>query len=142
MQCAKSLRRADVDVTLVDRRNFHLFQPLLYQVATGSLSPGEIAAPLRAVLKDQKNVEVVMAEVVGFDFDNRRVLLGRQANFTEGGSLAYDTLVVAAGARHSFFGNDEWEVYAPGMETGEQALRLRRRMPRAFEAPALEPDPD
>jgi NADH dehydrogenase len=142
LQCAKALKRANVDVTLVDRRNFHLFQPLLYQVATGALSPGEVASPLRAILKGSKNVEVVMAEVLGFELDKRRVLLGRQANLAEAGYLPYDTLVVAAGARHSFFGNDEWELYAPGMKTVEHALRIRRRMLLAFEAAELETDAD
>ncbi|HEX6391705.1 MAG TPA: NAD(P)/FAD-dependent oxidoreductase [Solirubrobacteraceae bacterium] len=142
LSCARSLRRAHVDVTLVDRRNFHLFQPLLYQVATGSLSPGEIATPLRAILKRQRNTEVVMAEVVGFDLAQRQVLLGRKADRSEGGALTYDTLVVAAGARHSFFGHDEWEFLAPGMKTVEHALRIRRRMLLAFEAAELEEDPE
>jgi NADH dehydrogenase len=141
LSCARALRRANVDVTLVDRRNFHLFQPLLYQVATGSLSPGEIATPLRAILKRQRNTEVVMAEVVGFDLAQRKVLLGRKADRSEGGALEYDSLVVAAGARHSFFGHDEWEFFAPGMKTVEHALRIRRRMLLAFEAAELEEDP-
>jgi len=142
LNAARALRRARVDVTLVDRRNFHLFQPLLYQVATGSLSPGEIAAPLRGVLKRQRNLEVVMAEVVGFDLEQRKVLLGRQANQAEVGDLPYDSLIVAAGARHSYFGHDEWEDYAPGMKTVEHALRIRRRMLIAFEAAELEQDPE
>jgi NADH dehydrogenase len=141
LSAARSLRRARVDVTLVDRRNFHLFQPLLYQVATGSLSPGEIATPLRAILKRQRNAEVVMAEVVGFDLAQRKVLFGRKATRGEGGALEYDSLVVAAGARHSFFGHDEWEFFAPGMKTIEHALRIRRRMLLAFEAAELEEDP-
>ena len=128
-------------MTLVDRRNFHLFQPLLYQVATGSLSPGDIASPLRAVLKRQRNTNVVMAEVVGFDLEGRRVLLGHKANREEHGELPYDSLIVAAGARHSYFGRDDWEFFAPGMKTIEHALRIRRRMLLAFEAAELETDP-
>ena len=142
LAAAKSLGRARAQVTVIDRRNFHLFQPLLYQVATGSLSPGEIASPLRGVLKRQDNTRVVMAEVVGFDLERHRVLLGHQANKAESGEIAYDSLIVAAGARHSFFGKDEWERYAPGMKTIEQALRIRRRMLMAFEAAELETDPD
>jgi NADH:ubiquinone reductase (H+-translocating) len=142
LAAAKALGRACTQVTLVDRRNFHLFQPLLYQVATGSLSPGEIATPLRNVLRRQVNTKVVMAEVTGFDLEHRRVVLGHRANKAESGQLFYDTLIVAAGARHSFFGHDEWERYAPGMKTIEHALRIRRRMLTAFEAAELETDPD
>jgi NADH dehydrogenase len=142
LAAAKALRRASVEVTLVDRRNFHLFQPLLYQVATGSLSPGEIASPLRAVVGRQHNTRVVMAEVVGFDLEHGRVLLGHQAHKARSGELCFDSLIVAAGARHSFFGKDEWERYAPGMKTIEDALRIRRRMLMAFEAAELETDPD
>jgi NADH dehydrogenase len=142
LAAAKGLRDAPVEVTLVDRRNFHLFQPLLYQVATGSLSPGEIASPLRAVLRRQRNAKVVMAEVTGFDLVRRQVLLGHQPTKAPTGSLPYDTLIVAAGARHSFFGNDHWEQYAPGMTTVEHALRIRRRMLMAFEAAELETDRD
>lgn len=141
LAAARALRRKDVDVTLVDRRNFHLFQPLLYQVATGSLSPGDIASPLRGVLKRQRNVRVVMAEVVGFDLERRQVHLGRKANREEHGEVSYDTLIVAAGARHSYFGRDDWEFFAPGMKTVEHALRIRRRMLLAFEAAELETDP-
>ncbi|HEX4108310.1 MAG TPA: FAD-dependent oxidoreductase [Solirubrobacteraceae bacterium] len=141
LAAAKGLAGAAAQVTLVDRRNFHLFQPLLYQVATGSLSPGEIASPLRSILKRQANAKIVMAEVTGIDLENRRVLLGHQAHKAESGELGYDTLVVAAGARHSFFGRDEWEQYAPGMKTVEHALRIRRRMLMAFEAAELEADP-
>jgi NADH dehydrogenase len=140
LAAARALGGAPVEVTLVDRRNFHLFQPLLYQVATGALSPGEIASPLRSVLKRQANTRVMMAEVTGFDLDRRAVLLGRQANRSDPGELSYDSLIVAAGARHSFFGNDAWEEYAPGMKTVEHALRIRRRMIMAFEAAELEHD--
>ncbi len=141
LSAARALRRKDVQVTLVDRRNFHLFQPLLYQVATGSLSPGDIASPLRGVLKRQRNTTVTMAEVTGFDLEGKRVLLGRKANREEHGELPYDSLIVAAGARHSYFGHDDWEFYAPGMKTVEHALRIRRRMLLAFEAAELETDP-
>ena len=110
LHAVRALRRAPVQVTLVDRRNFHLFQPLLYQVATGSLSPGEIASPLRGILKRQRNATVHMAEVRDFDLEGRRVLLGRKANDTDGGELPYDSLVVATGASHAYFGHDEWET--------------------------------
>ncbi len=142
LHAVRALRRAPVEVTLVDRRNFHLFQPLLYQVATGSLSPGEIASPLRGILKRQRNASVVLAEVAGFDLERRRVLLGRQANGAESGALAYDSLIVAAGASHSYFGNDDWERFAPGLKVVEDALTIRRRMLSAFEAAELEPDPE
>jgi NADH:quinone reductase (non-electrogenic) len=142
LSAAKALRRTDFQVTVVDRRNFHLFQPLLYQVATGALSPGEIASPLRGILKRQRNTEVLMADVRGFDLENRRVLLGHKANLEEGGELEYDSLIVAAGARHSYFGKDEYELYAPGMKRIEDALRIRRRMLMAFEAAEVEPDPE
>lgn len=142
LAAAKGLAKAAVEVTLVDRRNFHLFQPLLYQVATGSLSPGEIASPLRGILKRQRNTRVVMAEVVGIDLERKRVLLGHQAHHAEEGEIAYDALIVAAGARHSFFGRDDWEQYAPGMKTVEHALRIRRRILMAYEAAELEGDPE
>src|SRR5947199_10814766 len=108
LTAAQSLKRVPVRVTLLDRNNYHLFQPLLYQVATGGLSPANIAAPLRAVLKRQKNVEVLLAEVRDIDIANRRVLV------KEGDSLSYDTLLVATGARHHYFGKEEWEQFAPG----------------------------
>jgi NADH dehydrogenase len=140
LAAAKALRRTPADLTVVDRRNFHLFQPLLYQVATGSLSTGDIASPLRAVLKRQPNTTVAMAEVEGFDLVRRRVLLGSAANREADGALAYDTLIVAAGARHSYFGRDEREQWAPGMKTIEQAERIRQQMLLAFEAAELESD--
>jgi NADH dehydrogenase len=142
LAAARGLAGASAHVTVVDRRNFHLFQPLLYQVATGSLSPGEIASPLRSVLRHQGNTNVVMAEVVGFDLDNRQVLLGAQPQTAQAGAISYDTLIVAAGARHAFFGHDEWERYAPGMKTVEHALAIRGRMLMAFEAAELESDPE
>src|SRR6187401_1978230 len=102
LYAAKDLGGKDVQVTLIDRRNFHLFQPLLYQVATGQLSPANIAAPLRAVLKRQRNATVLMGEVTGFDLDRREVTLGDER-------IPYDSLIVAAGARHHYFGHAEWE---------------------------------
>jgi NADH:ubiquinone reductase (H+-translocating) len=142
LQAVRALRGAPVDITLVDRRNFHLFQPLLYQVATGALSPGEIASPLRAMFKRQRNVRVVMGEVAGFDLERRHVLLGRTANGEGRAPLAYDTLVVAAGATHAYFGHDEWRHDAPGLKTLEDAIEIRRRILAAFEAAELEDDPD
>jgi NADH dehydrogenase len=135
LNAAKYLRKAPVDVTLVDRRNFHLFQPLLYQVATGGLSPANIAAPLRWVLRNQTNCEVALAEVVGFDLEGRRVL-------TDVGDLRYDTLIVAAGARHSYFGRDDWAEHAPGLKTIEDATQIRGRLYAAFEQAELIADPE
>lgn len=130
---AKALRRAPADVTLVDRRNFHLFQPLLYQVATGGLSPANVAAPLRSVLERQRNARVLLAEVVGFDIHNQHVKL-------VDGELAYDTLVVAAGASHTYFGNDHWARVAPGLKSIEDATEIRSRILHAFEAAERETD--
>lgn len=135
LYAAKSLRKANVDVTVIDRRNFHLFQPLLYQVATGGLSPGDISSPLRAVLRRQKNARVLMAEVVDIDVEGRRVLLAD-------GEAAYDSLIVATGAHHDYFGNPQWESRAPGLKTVEDALEIRKRIYLAFEAAEREPDPD
>lgn len=135
LYAAQRLRRAPVAVTLVDRRNFHLFQPLLYQVATGGLSPANIAAPIRSVLKNQKNVRVLMAEVCGFD------LAGRQALVTDG-SIPYDSLIVAAGSENSYFNHPEWEQIAPGLKTLEDATAIRRRLLVAFEAAERETDPE
>jgi NADH dehydrogenase len=142
LRAVRALRRAPVEITLVDRRNFHLFQPLLYQVGTGALSPGEIASPLRGIFKRQRNVTVLLAEVAGFDLDRRRVLLGRQANGPDAGELAYDSLIVGGGASHAYFGHDEWEEFAPGLKSIEDALRIRRSILSAFEAAELEPEPD
>ena len=127
LNAAKALRRAPVDVVLVDRTNHHVFQPLLYQVATAALSPRDIGRPLRDVLRRQRNVTVLMANVVGFDLDGRRVL------FEDGDSLAFDQLIVAVGARHSYFGRDDWETLAPGLKTIADALDLRRRILLEFE---------
>jgi NADH dehydrogenase len=127
LYAAQALRNTKVNVTLLDRRNFHLFQPLLYQVATGGLSPANIAAPLRAVLKYQKNTRVLLAEVTGFDLAQRRVLVNT------GDPVPFDYLIVAAGSRHHYFGNDTWEALAPGLKTVEDATDLRRRILMAFE---------
>jgi len=133
LTCARALRGANLDIKLIDRRNFHLFQPLLYQVASGALSPGDISAPLRSVLRHQKNVQVLMGEVTGFDPAGRRVTLAD-------GDVPYDTLVVAAGAESHYFGNHEWEAFAPGLKTIEEATEIRRRIFEAFEHAEREPD--
>lgn len=134
LTAAQKLRHAPVQVTLIDRCNYHLFQPLLYQVATGSLSPANIAAPLRNILKRQKNTQVLLAEVIGVDTVNHRVVLSD-------GSVDYDTLIVATGASHQYFGHDNWEKFAPGLKTIEDATHMRRRILLAFEAAEREPDP-
>jgi NADH dehydrogenase len=133
LYCAKALRRLPVRVTLLDRRNFHLFQPLLYQVATASLSPADIAYPIRSVLKRQRNAEVWLAEAVDIDVTRRVVKL-------LDGELAYDYLVVATGATHAYFGHPEWAVYAPGLKTVDDATEIRRRFLLAFEAAEREAD--
>ncbi|MFH1277879.1 MAG: NAD(P)/FAD-dependent oxidoreductase [Candidatus Eisenbacteria bacterium] len=130
----RSLRRAPVGITLLDRRNFHLFQPLLYQVATGGLSPANIAAPLRMVLKRQKNARVLLGEATGFDVKQGKV-------FLRTGVLTYDTLVIATGASHNYFGNDHWEEIAPGLKTIEDATEMRARILLAFEEAEREEDP-
>ena len=136
LYAAKNLaRNRDVSITLVDRRNFHLFQPLLYQVATGALSPGEIAQPLRGILRNRRNVTVLLGEAVGLDVGGRRVLM------SDGGPIHYDTLIVATGARHAYFGHDEWARFAPGLKTIEDAQEIRRRILIAFEAAEREADP-
>jgi NADH dehydrogenase len=135
LHVARRLGRAPVEVTLIDRRNFHLFQPLLYQVATGSLSPGEIASPLRYVLRRQRNTTVLLGEVVDVDVEARRVRTGD-------GEIPYDTLVVATGATHHYFGRDDWAPWAPGLKTIEDATEIRRRVFLAFEAAELEDDPE
>jgi len=140
IQAVRGLRRAPVSVTLVDRQNFHLFQPLAYQVATGSLSPAEIASPLRAVFKRQGNVRVLLAEVTGFDLDRREVTLDHLANGRRRTTLGYDTLVVAGGSHYSYFGRDDWRPHAPELKSLEGALEIRSRILRAFEAAELEPD--
>jgi NADH dehydrogenase len=126
LNAAQTLAKAPVQLTVIDRKNHHTFQPLLYQVATAGLSPGEIAAPIRSILRSHKNVEVLMAEVTGFDLERRLV-------HTPELEIPYDYLIVAAGARHSYFGHENWEVLAPGLKTIEDALEIRRRVLLAFE---------
>jgi NADH dehydrogenase len=140
LNVVRSLRGAAVDLTLVDRQNFHLFQPLAYQVATGSLAAPEIAAPLRAVLRRQENVRVLLAEVTGFDLAQQRVLLERRAGSHHRTTLEYDTLVVAGGSHYSYFGHDEWHAYAPELKSLNGALDIRSRILSAFEAAELEDD--
>jgi NADH dehydrogenase len=135
LQAAKALGDAPVRVTLVDRRNHHLFQPLLYQVATAVLSPADIAHPIRSVLRDRRNVEVVLEEVEAIDPEAKEVILAE-------GRLPYDYLILAAGATHAYFGHDEWEPLAPGLKTLEDALAIRRRILLAFEEAEREPDPE
>lgn len=136
LTATQTLRRAaNVQVTLIDKRNFHLFQPLLYQVATGALSPANIAAPLRSIVRKQKNARVLMAEVTDIDPQAQQVIL------SDGASVPYDSLIVATGARHFYFGNDQWERSAPGLKTVEDATELRRRILYAFEAAERETDP-
>jgi len=135
LEAAKALRRVAVDVTLVDRRNHHLFQPLLYQVATAALNPSNIAAPIRRILRSQKNLEVIMGEATAVDVDGRRVVLAD-------GEVPYDYLIVAAGATHAYFGHDEWARHAPGLKTIEDATDIRRRVLLAYEAAEREDDPD
>ena len=128
MACTRALRRADVEIKLIDRRNFHLFQPLLYQVASGGLSPANIAAPLRSIFRRQKNVQVLLGAVADFDIDQRSIVL------EEGGAIPFDYLVVATGSTHHYFGRDaEWEPLAPGLKTIEDATEIRRRILSAFE---------
>ena len=136
LYAARSLGRDDrVDLTLVDRRNFHLFQPLLYQVATGALAPGEIAQPLRSILRRNRNTTVLLGAATGIDPEHREVLM------SDGGPIPYDTLVVASGARHSYFGHDGWAPFAPGLKSVDDALEIRRRILIAFEAAEREADP-
>jgi NADH:ubiquinone reductase (H+-translocating) len=140
LQAVRKLRRAPVDVTLVDRRNFHLFQPLAYQVATGALSPAEIATPLRSIFRRQKNTRVLLAEVEGFDLQRREVILGALPNGAAREAIPYDTLVVAGGSRYSYFGHDLWQPFAPELKSLEGALEIRRRILSAFEAAEIERD--
>src|SRR5271166_2847187 len=142
LQAALKLRRAPVEVTLVDRRNFHLFQPLTYQVATGALTPGEIAYPLRAIFKRDPNVRVLMAEASDLDLDGRELYLASVESAPAPPSIPYDTLIVAGGSRYSYFGHDEWAEFAEEVKSLESALLARRRILRAFEAAELEQDPE
>ncbi|MBD2693560.1 NAD(P)/FAD-dependent oxidoreductase [Anabaena catenula] len=133
LYAAKSLAKANVNVTLIDKRNFHLFQPLLYQVATGALSPADISSPLRSVLSKSKNTKVLLGEVNDIDTNAQQVILS-------GEIVPYDTLIVATGAKHSYFGKDNWEEFAPGLKTVEDAIEMRRRIFMAFEAAEKETD--
>ena len=135
LSAAQKLKRAPVDVTLIDRCNYHLFQPLLYQVATGSLSPANITGPLRQVLKHDKNTTVLLGEAVDIDPANHQVILSD-------GALGYDTLIVATGSSHQYFGHHEWEQFAPGLKTIEDATDMRSRILLAFEAAERETDPE
>jgi NADH dehydrogenase len=133
LAAAKALRGAPVEVTIIDRRNHHVFQPLLYQVATASLSPAEISAPIRSVVRGQKNCEVLLGEVTGVDVAKRRLLF-------EDGYIEYDYLILAAGATHAYFGHEEWATIAPGLKSLEDAIELRRRILLAFETAEFEGD--
>ena len=127
INAAKALRKAAVEVTIIDRKNHHLFQPLLYQVATGALAPTNIAQPIRSILRDYPNIKVILDEVTGFNLDQKAVQL------SGGKMLAYDYLIVATGSTHSYFGHDNWENFAPGLKTIEDAVDIRRRIFSAFE---------
>ncbi len=140
LHAAQALRRAPVDVTVVDRRNFHLFQPLLYQVATGSLSPGEICTPIRAILSKQKNTRVLLGEATGLDAAGRRLILSDGATSCD--TLPYDTLIVATGAQNFYFGNASWPALAPGLKSIEDATAMRHKILYAFEAAERDPDPE
>ena len=142
VQAVRKLRGAPVEITLIDRRNFHLFQPLVYQVATGALSPGEVASPLRGIFTRNRNVRVLLGEVTGFDLAGRRVLVDRLPNGGGPSEIPYDSLVVAAGSSYSYFGHDEWRPLAPDVKSLESALEVRRRILTAFEAAECEPDPE
>jgi NADH:ubiquinone reductase (H+-translocating) len=135
MYAARALKKAPVEITLLDRRNFHLFQPLLYQVATGSLSPGEIASPLRTVFRRQKNTRVLLGDAIDLDADHRKVIL-------DSGDIEYDTLIVATGSGDFYFGHDEWRQFAPGLKTIESATEIRHKILYAFEAAEKESDPE
>ena len=141
LQTVRRLRHAPVDVTLIDRRNFHLFQPLVYQVATGALSASEISSPLRGIFKDDENVRVLLGEVTGFDLTARQVIVDGLPNGDEARKIAYDSLVVAGGSSYSYFGHEEWRQFAPEVKSLESALDVRRRILTAFEAAEVEPEP-
>lgn len=135
INAARELRKADVEVILIDRHNYHLFQPLLYQVATAGLSPADIASPIRSILQRQKNTQVLLGEVERVDRDARRVIL-------RDGEVDYDYLILAAGMRNNYFGNDDWVEHAPGLKSIDEALDIRRKMLLAFEAAEYEEDPE
>jgi NADH:ubiquinone reductase (H+-translocating) len=142
LQAVQKLHPGPVDVTLIDRRNFHLFQPLTYQVATGALDAGEIAYPIRGIFKRHSNVRVLLAEAADFDLDARQVHLRSVGEVPAPPSVPYDTLIVAGGSAYSYFGHDEWREYAAEVKSLESALAVRSRILSAFEAAEMEPDPD
>ena len=142
LQAALGLRKQHVEITLIDRRNFHLFQPLSYQVATGALSPGEVAYPLRSVFKRDDNVRVLLAEVAEFDLERREVVLRSVGDLPTPAPVPYDTLIVAGGSHYSYFGHDEWSDNAAEVKSLESALTVRGRILSAFEAAELEPEPE
>jgi NADH:quinone reductase (non-electrogenic) len=142
LQAVSKLRRMPVEVTLIDRRNFHLFQPLTYQVATGALSEDEITYPLRGIFKRNRNVRVVLAEVVDFDLGARELHLRSVSGVPAPERLGYDTLIVAGGSKYSYFGHDDWRTYAAEVKSLESALAVRSRLLSAFEAAEAEPDAD
>src|SRR3954451_3794535 len=135
LAAVRALRKADVSLIVIDRSNHHVFQPLLYQVATAALNPSDIASPIRRILRHQENVEVQLAEATAIDPAARKVVLAD-------GEIGYDFLIVATGATHSYFGHEEWAEYAPGLKSIEDALEIRRRVLFAFEAAEREPEPD
>lgn len=135
LYCTLALKRAPADITLIDKRNFHLFQPLLYQVATGGLSPGDIASPLRAVVKNQDNCRVILGEAIDIQPERKEIVLRDE-------TIPYDYLIAATGVRHSYFGQENWEERAPGLKTIEDAMEIRRRIFLAFEAAEREYDPE
>jgi choline dehydrogenase-like flavoprotein len=134
LNAAKALAGAEVDITVIDRRNYHLFQPLLYQVATAGLSPAEIAMPIRAILRRQQNAKVLLGRVTGIDKAAREVEIGERR-------IGYDVLIVATGARHAYFGHAEWEPHAPGLKKIEHATDIRRKILIAFERAETSADP-
>jgi NADH dehydrogenase len=136
LNAAKALKKAPVDLLLIDRTNHHLFQPLLYQVATAALSPGDIGIPIREILRKQENTTVIMGTVQAID------AAGRQVMFVNGQKVGYDQLIIAVGARHSYFGNDQWEKYAPGLKTIADALKIREQVLLSFEKAEREEDPE
>ncbi|HEY1757388.1 MAG TPA: NAD(P)/FAD-dependent oxidoreductase [Bryobacteraceae bacterium] len=136
LYAARALRHAPVDITLIDRRNFHLFQPLMYQIATGSLSPADISAPLRGILSGQRNIRVLLGEAADIDPHNRQLTL------KDGGVFPYDSLIVATGSRSSYYGNDQWQKLAPSLKSVEEATAIRHKILFAFEAAERIEDPD
>jgi len=136
LYAARELKHAPVDVTIIDRRNFHLFQPLLYQVATGALSPGDISAPIRGILSEQKNTRVLLGEATDIDPQARRITL------LDGATCEYDSLIVATGSKSTYYGNDQWREWAPSLKTIEEATAIRHKILYAFEAAERTPDPE